>query len=530
MTDQGNTRRFVTLALLGAALPAVWLILDVLLRLGHWEYALDDAYIHLAMSDQLARGGYGVNAGEAASASSSILYSYLLAPFAGFGWHWLVPLAIGQVTLWAAAAVFGMILAQSAPKGGAPWHWPLIALAMCGPWLMHWPGMSVLGMEHMLHILIVLCVLLGLLRLFRDGGLSVWLILGIILGPLVRFEGAGLSILALGVMALRGQGRAAVFTGIATMIPLIAHFWHMSQLGLDFLPNSVTAKSAAAGGGMSTDAPEGSRLQAIAASARDNLGLRGGRTMAGMIVVWLAFVLFARSGVTHTIRLLGWLAVGVLAGHLALGSTVFLERYEIYAISFAVVAGIVALTRWKPASAVLARGMPVLFVMALVYGLFHYPLRSIIAFGPGSQAIHAQQAQMGRFLDDYWQGPVAVNDLGHVAYRNPHYVLDLWGLANARALRARQGGEDPTWVDQLTREYDVELAMIYDHWLGHHMPTHWIKLGELWLTVPRATVGVNHVDIYAAPGAAVRARAALLDFEPSLPASAELRLLPESET
>ena len=59
-------------ALIGALGPVAWLIADIYGRLGTWEYALDDVYIHLAMSAELARGGYGVNAGEPASASSSV--------------------------------------------------------------------------------------------------------------------------------------------------------------------------------------------------------------------------------------------------------------------------------------------------------------------------------------------------------------------------------------------------------------------------------------------------------------------------
>ena len=45
------------------------------------EYPLDDVYIHLAMASEIAKGGYGVNSGEYASAASSALYPVLLSPF-----------------------------------------------------------------------------------------------------------------------------------------------------------------------------------------------------------------------------------------------------------------------------------------------------------------------------------------------------------------------------------------------------------------------------------------------------------------
>ena len=45
---------------------------------GGFEYPLDDVYIHLAMAEGIAQGTYGVNPGEAASASSSALWPLLI--------------------------------------------------------------------------------------------------------------------------------------------------------------------------------------------------------------------------------------------------------------------------------------------------------------------------------------------------------------------------------------------------------------------------------------------------------------------
>src|SRR5262245_36529767 len=46
---------------------------------GHLIYSLDDPYITLSLAWHIARGHYGINAGEAASPASSILYPFLLA-------------------------------------------------------------------------------------------------------------------------------------------------------------------------------------------------------------------------------------------------------------------------------------------------------------------------------------------------------------------------------------------------------------------------------------------------------------------
>lgn len=88
-------RRFslaVVLALL--AIIAATTVAILLLCHGKLIYTLDDPYISLALSDQIAHGHYGINATEPASPSSSILYPFLLALFAWAPWQDWAPLII----------------------------------------------------------------------------------------------------------------------------------------------------------------------------------------------------------------------------------------------------------------------------------------------------------------------------------------------------------------------------------------------------------------------------------------------------
>jgi len=65
MVTTTASNRYVLMSLLGAFLPffgVIWLTIGQ--TGGYYEYPLDDPYIHLAMSEQIANGGYGVNAGE----------------------------------------------------------------------------------------------------------------------------------------------------------------------------------------------------------------------------------------------------------------------------------------------------------------------------------------------------------------------------------------------------------------------------------------------------------------------------------
>ncbi|MEJ6708509.1 MAG: hypothetical protein QNK92_06885 [Amylibacter sp.] len=124
-------------SILGAVLPTIVLIAMTLIKTGGvWEYALDDVYIHLAMSEQLWQGGYGVNHGEYASASLSILYSYLLAPLSPFGFHPYWSLILGLVGLVASAILWARVLVFASDGASAAMRWALIALAALGPFFL----------------------------------------------------------------------------------------------------------------------------------------------------------------------------------------------------------------------------------------------------------------------------------------------------------------------------------------------------------------------------------------------------------
>ena len=94
-------------------------------------------------------------------------------------------------------------------------------------------------------------------------------------------------------------------------------------------------------------------------------------------------------------------------------------------------------------------------------------------------------------------GPVAVNDIGYVAWQDPDHVLDLWGLASPEVLATRLSEPEKGWAGPLVAERGIALAMIYDDWLGEAVPPEWQRLGKLHLDVPTAFLGGREVAFYA---------------------------------
>jgi hypothetical protein len=136
------------------------------------------------------------------------------------------------------------------------------------------------------------------------------------------------------------------------------------------------------------------------------------------------------------------------------------------------------------------------------------------------RGIYEQQFQMHRFVQDYYRRPVAVNDLGWVSYRNPHYVLDLLGLASESVRATRMREPLPGWPEVFTRAHGVGLAMIYTPWFAQVLPASWQPVAQLHVAHEPVTAPFGTVTFYATSTAAAPAvLAALHEFAATLPAA-----------
>ena len=525
MDINSNHPKYIFLSLLGAILPfftVIWLVMDR--TGGFFEYTLDDPYIHLAMSEQIANGGYGVNAGEYTSASSSILFPFLLAPFAGFDWHWLTPLFVGFAGLLASALLWGRFVGEIASRATPGVRLYLVVLALIGPLFLHFVGMSLIGMEHGLSVLAAMMVAYGLIRHAEGHGISWFLALGIILSPMLRFEGLAVSCFACAVLLFSGRPRWAVGLGAAALLPVGIYCFALTRLGLAPLPNSVMAKGAIVGGDTHfVSEEEETQLETLINTIKISLDSESGLALVvfsaiALVVAWIWRDLFGRIGV-----LLAVSASALAMSHVLLGSIGYFYRYEVYAWAYGCMISLYLLSLIWAQSERAARLTPALMIVALAVGGLHYPLQSFYVYPTGGAAIAVQQRQMGIFVDEYVKDTVAVNDLGHVVYRNPHYVLDFWGLASREALDARVAERDPNWADDLIERYDVGVIMIYDTWFEGRRNPNWIKVADLGITLPLGALGGSAVAFYAVtPEDEIKLRADLEAFAPTLPEGATM--------
>lgn len=498
-----------------AAMLIIELLAILALNDGMLVYSLDDAYIHLALAENIARGHYGINLTEPSAPSSSILWPFLLVPYSGTDFHDKWPLILNIAAVMASVGMLQAIVRRALPPGSCPsWLPPLLVIAAATA--LNLVGLVFTGMEHSLQVLLALAVVRGLVIEAEERRITWYLILSVLVGPLVRYENLALSLGAVCYLGLRGRLWAACGLGIATILPLVAFSQFLLDLGLGWLPSSVLLKTSLASG-------DGG-VTAVAVVLVRSLLWSPIRISHLLLLAILGLLLWCvcRPEQSKVMRLLAVAGSTWVVAHLAVGKYGWFGRYEVYAMISAA-ALLLYLYRHQVSFRLLRRAPrtagAALISVPLVLGL---PILRVPVLTPlAANNIYEQQYQMHRFVTDYAGGAtVAVNDLGWVSYRNDGYVLDLWGLGSIEA-GARRTENEPGWMEVLVRRHDARLAMVYDSWFPGQIPFHWVRLGTLRLGNARVTPASSEVAFYATePAAAAEFAPRLAEWSRTLPPGA----------
>lgn len=452
---------------------------------GSLFYALDDPYIHLALAENLLHGHYGINPGEVASPSSSILYPWLLAAL-GAGPY--APLVLNLIGALGSAWVLGGILFDAFGRDQTRLS-PLLLLVMAALLAaVNGYALALTGMEHTLHVLASLLILRGLMRLDRDHGPDGWMILGLIAAPLLRFEGAALTLSALVALLVWVHWRQALGVTVVIGAVLTGYVLWMTSLGLPPLPSSVLVKSSVSAAAV--DQSLTGALAAQFAEVRDALELLPPRWLLG----GLAMLCFAFVPPLDARRVTVALVVGAATcAQLLVGRWGWYGRYEVYIM--ATMAGAV-LYVWSPVlSAPKARVLKQLAVLVLALMIARVYVTPLLTTHLAARNVHDQQYQMHRFATEFFPEVAAVNDLGWVAYRNDTYVLDLWGLGSETARQNwTRYGLAPEWITEMAEEKQAVYAMVYPGVFTDKLPENWCLMGTI--RTIRVTSAFEYVGFY----------------------------------
>ncbi len=480
----------------------------LILNNGILVYTLDDAYIHMALAENIHNWHYGVNATEFSAASSSILWPLIIALFPSFEYFPLL------INIFFSTIIF-YIFYQIVDRSFIINH-PRIRVVITTLVLLLFigatniVGLIFLGMEHSLQILLVTIIAYGLMQLVEENKLQWWLIFSIIVAPLVRYDCLAVSCAAIAYLCMQRFFKPAIiamFFIVLTLGSFSLFLWHL-DLGL--LPTSILAKSAVIN--------TAGQFQSILANVKESFTHWEGLRLIGIAIALIIY--FFNQKNRHQYQLAGITILAILL-HLIVGQYGWYNRYDVYIWTFSLLMGTYFIGRyislfpeWYYQPKHLIKSS---FVAFLVFFSSAHYFSGLLKLPIAANNIYEQQYQMHRFVVDYYQKPVAVNDLGWTAYKNSGYVLDLWGLASLTALKHRKNHDDKEWMNILTQSKNVQMAILYDEWFSI-LPKNWIKVAVMHLSKTRVTPASDKVVFYALNNnARQEVLIKLHDFQKTLP-------------
>jgi hypothetical protein len=517
----------LALTVIGAIL--LGLVLAILrLNGGTFIYSMDDAYIDLALSDQIHHGNYGIEAGSHAAPASSILYPFLLAPASGTPLHPYLPLIINSLALFATLVIvwrlFIHLRLAKDTFGIVAQAMALLLLAID----LNLIGVVFTGFEHSLHIATVAACVYGLALFLDQGKMTAWLPAVIVLAPLLRFEGLALSLAALVVLVLRGRWRTAAAT-FALIVLFIGGFSaFLVSMGLPPLPSSVLTKSGFAANGIS--GAGASFFQSIAQNVSGMDAIPIGALLLVVGVAALARCLLelpAWPWRWSSQALMALLLVCLIGAHAVAGKFGWLDRYEDYAMLGTALLGI-CLMGDKIRTLLSNKKTRLIYFCATAVALSAFCSPYILSTWQvplAANNIYEQQYQMHRFVNDFYRAPVAVNDLGLVSYHNSSFVLDLGGLASEKARILKASDASAEEYRAFVAGSGVHLVIIYDEWFEDQIPASWIKVASMDLSRERVSSAQEEVQFYATDAAtASQLQPQFQSFSKSLPPGVKLTI------
>ena len=479
---------------------------------GHLVYPLDDAYIHMAIAKNLAlHGVWGVQAGTFSASSSSPLWTLLLAGwFRAAGVSDAAPLLMNTAIAAACVVALGLVL-RSEGFTGLPLFAVLLSTTLLAPVV----PMAWLGMEHSLHILLTVLMAWQTSVVVRRYSVGALMMLCVVAALMVAARYEGLFVVAGGCCVLMLQRRlvAAGTLALAGAAPLIVvGAWNVSH-GWFLLPASILMKQTVVGAGT---APFLS--SALGNLTRGEVPAAFAALLVGAIVLG---VYEARSsGISRVHPLLIVFVVAALL-HTLLARFGYLWRYESYLMVLGALATATASVhalgamRRSSGEIVLALSLAAVFI----FGSRALASNAVVANTAGH--IYRQQYQVARFTGQYYDGrPIALNDIGNVSYYTRAQVCDLMGLGWLEMARLRRSGAwDRSHINNLLQQNHADIAVIYDAWFqgDRAFQRDWLRVGQ-WVTDVEDAPSEGTVTFYAAnPDAAAALKAALIDFNRTLP-------------
>jgi hypothetical protein len=492
---------------------------------GMFVYPLDDSYIHLAEAHTLAVDHiWGVRPGEFASASSSPIWTILLAAIERVvGFHLGTPIVLNLVFILGIFLVVEYGLRRIAPDTPL-WARYLLNLTMI--LIAPMSNLIMLGMEHVAQTFSILALVILATEVLKadDGaaGQPILLCAVAALAGALRYEAAFAVLPVILLLLARRRGWLALAVGACAAMGPVGfglYFHHVSGF---WMPYSVIAKSQQAGGVL------GSLRMQVTNIVSWKVGLP---ILFTLLPLWL-LRLKAR-GFWEGSQVLLFLTLLISVIHILLGPVLHgLMRYDSYLFSLRLFALFTAFAAEVWQYGTRRESIAELPVQRKILAgiTFAGLLLSVPVFGHRVQAglLNPVQAavdryhehiQMVRFIGTYYDhDTVVVNDIGALALFTHAHFLDVLGLASVEPLlpRAREGRSfGPEDVAAWAKSKNAPIALLSsgEATTARLIPKEWTVV-QTWQLPRNVAYWSYFLTLYAVePAAMPRLCASLKDFQ-----------------
>jgi hypothetical protein len=452
-------------------------------------------------------GVWGVTKYGFTSTTSSPLWTFLLAmTYFIFGINEMAPLILNILFGTLLLIISHLILRKYVPN-----QLIIFTILLTALFVTPLPTLTFIGMEHILHILLTLCLVYSyiatLSAITRHRGYILLMVFALLI-TMTRFEGIFLIFVICLIFIWQKQVLYSGILGIMGLLPIIVYgIWSVS-MGWYFLPNSIILK------GISPIL----NLKGIAEwISVINLISRIYTNIPILILLIFSLLLltyYIKKGISNdNKKIIIAIFIGTTLLHMQFVRIEWFYRYNAYIIFFGILILSSTIIDLKPKACLQKiswKNSKLYLVGLILIAIISFPFakRAFTAIQLTPQAtnnIYEQQYQMGRFLAKFYRGDaVAVNDIGAVSYMTNIQILDLWGLGNLELAKLKMNkGYNTEQIYNSAKKMGVTISIVYDEWFDYcgGIPSQWIKIGQ-WKVSNNVVLGENTVSIYAVNAAA----------------------------
>jgi hypothetical protein len=457
---------------------------------GQLVYPLDDAYIHMAISRNLAQHGvWGITRFGFSSTSSSILYTLLLSLFfLVLGTSIWIPFIVNYITAAFILYIFSKISLRFMTGTQA------LLLNFIFILLVPIPGMVMLGMEHTLQILFCLLFAWTSYRKWsRETVGNAAYYAFALFAVMARYE----SIFLIGLSALVWlfvfkNWKQFISLGICMALPIFVFGVYALSKGGYFFPNSLLVKS-----------------NFVGSTPMAYITELGKKVLANSIlfpfvlvpfIYWLVFpvrnIAQLKTAAAHLL-----LAVTALTAtaHLILANYGWLFRYEAYLVALSFLSIAISWPQWRTFLSQRNRFSNALVaVMALILFFPMLVRVQVLSFTNRAMAnIGDQQVRIAGFVhQNFPDAGIAINDIGAISFFNDSiHVFDMEGLGTKEVIPVRKH-MDSSFLSNYVKTHKINIGIFYPHLYQGMIPSGWQQVGT-WELTDNFVTGGSLVGFYA---------------------------------